>query len=128
MVALCSESLILALYRRVSLYGESFERTLLHIFVAMLLVFPAFYLLFGFQNAVNATGTLVNYDVAWAWDFPPKETMLKALVVSIRAFTFQRSMPYTLTRESELISSLESSMSAALLALFLLALKRRFKR
>jgi hypothetical protein len=126
---------LIAWYRNVSLYGERYTRTLSWI-LFLLLLFSACYLLAGFNypetnppNEKNTKYEYINYDLSLNFsvseltrDFP------KALMVSFFALTFQRSSPFNLTIESRIWSIIESILSAMLLTLFLLAIRRRFRR
>jgi len=123
---------MIALYRLVSEYGERYTRCLWWM-LAVFLLFPALYLLTGFDypaaNPADAVYERIDYDPSYCVDIPRfAGDYVKAAVVSLHAFTFQRDVPYRLTVASRALSILESAVSAALLALFLLAVRRRFRR
>jgi hypothetical protein len=121
-----------AWYRNVSFYGERWTRTLLWMLLVVFL-FPAIYLLSGFEypamNPMNGQYTFLNYDLGRITK-PSQlvEDYLKALDVSFHTFTFQRDPHFRLTTIGRFISVFESAISATLLALFLLAIRRRFRR
>ncbi len=120
-----------AWYRYVSLYGQRWARTLLWMQFAIIL-FAMFFLISGFdypkEAKLNASKNYVNYDLGEKWSLPQlANDYLKALDVSFLTFTFQRNLPYVLYPASRVLAAVESALSAMLVALFLLAIRRRFK-
>ncbi len=116
----------LAWYRYISMYGERYVRTLLWMLFFVFLFFPTLYLVTGFEypNTIPITPVTVYeriHQLNWS-------NIGKAIEVSVYAFSFQRKAPFLLTRCSHIISIIETIISAILLPLFLLALRRRFRR
>jgi len=120
-------------YRNISKYGQSYFRTLIWMSLIFTL-FAIFYLLTGFRNEPNEQQmhpTIINYEISELFRKDIRTLSAdytEALVISMFVFTFQRNMPYKLSIESQIISVLEATLSASLLALFLLAIRRKFKR
>lgn len=124
---------LIALYRLASFYGESYIRSFLWMF-ALMFILAFLYLPLGFDYPVtDPPGE--KYD-SIQYVFSSKMNVLeflddyaKAWDLSFHSFTFQRVEPYfRLTRLSRIVYIIESSVSATLLALFLLAVRRRFRR
>ena len=87
--------------------------------------FPFLYLLSGFKYEKSP----INYDLAFKFNIPEFwPDYWKAFDISLYSFTFQKNLPYVLNFCSKKISILESAISATLITLFLLAIKRYFKR
>jgi uncharacterized protein YjbI with pentapeptide repeats len=114
---------LIAWYRHLSFYGEQYNRTLFWI-LFIILTFPVIYLFTGFDysDTIHANTARETIGSDFFQDY------LKAFIVSINTFTFQRNPSYKLTLGSQLVATIESAISATLLALFLLALRRRFRR
>lgn len=123
------------LYKIISYYGESFTLPLFWL-VFVLLLFPAILLWDGInlnpsvQNPVVVE--TVNYE--WSWspgDFlPAKGDYWEAFVANFSLIAYSRSdigkyLPESHTR---LIVTIESLIVIALVAFFLLALRRQYKR
>ena len=127
------------LYKIISYYGESFMLPLLWL-AFILLLFPAGLLLDG----INLNPTLqdpavvetVNYE--WSWspgDFLPANSdsrcdYWEAFVVNFSLIAYSRSDigKYLPESHSRFIVTIESLVIIALLAFFLLALRRQYKR
>lgn len=125
---------LIACYRLVSLYGERYTRSLIWM-LAVLLLFPIFYLLAGFDYpetnppSTNTTYENVNYDISFKLNTSQlTRDFSRALFISLHAFTFQRNAAFRLSTASQVVSIIESVLSAILIALFLLAIRRRFRR
>jgi len=110
---------LIAWYRHVSLYGERYARCLYWI-LGMILLFPALYLLAGFED--------IKYVISHQYDARFFIDYFKALNISFHAMTFQREESFQLTVWSQICYIVESILSATLVALFLLAVRRRFRR
>ncbi|MFH1372727.1 MAG: pentapeptide repeat-containing protein [bacterium] len=124
-----------SLYKIISFYGESFTLPLL--WLAFVLLFVPAVLLW---DGINLNPTLqdqavvetVNYE--WSWspgDFlPAKSDYWEAFVANLSLIAYSRSdigkyLPESHTR---FIVTIESLVVIALLAFFLLALRRQYKR
>ncbi len=115
-------------YRYTSLYGESYTRPVIWILL-VLFIFPGFFLLAGFTFPDTVPNYFINYDLAFSLDMPQLiADWSKALLVSFYSFTFQRGGSFALSVAGKTLAVVQSMLSAILLALFLLAIKRRFRR
>lgn len=98
----------------------------------MLLLFPAFYLLAGFEypttDPPDENYEHIEYVISHQFDTTILNDYSKSLNISFHALTLQREGPFHLTIWSRVWSIVESIVSATLLALFLLAVRRRFRR
>lgn len=125
---------LIALYRHVSFYGERYVRSLgCMFFLVFILAFSYLPLGFDYPAADPPRG---HYEPTVKYVFSSRmkiseflKDYAKALDISFHSFTFQRAEPsFRLTNLSRIFYIAESGVSATLLALFLLAVRRRFRR
>ena len=128
---------VLNLYRVFSKYGNSYLRAFCWIVVLALLIFPTLFGLAGLQRkdllATNSTSTpLISWHNAWSAETRPYElwqTYKTMVLATLETATLQRN-PYALPatgagRATQIVTVLTMP---GLLALFLFALRRRFRR
>lgn len=123
---------LIALYKLTSFYGERYIRTFGWMLL-FLLLFPCIYLLTGFtipvEGSLNNQKEFIQYKISLNSNFSiPINDYAKALVLSLHASTFQKFDPLEVTLLSRTVSIVQSIISAILLSLFLLAIRRRFRR
>lgn len=130
---------LLALYRRISFYGERYRKAM-SAYLLVLFIFPMFYLLNGFAGEANSSlskqaysSDSVNYDIkldnlSTVADKAFWQDWLKALRISFAASTLQKNEHYKLRGLGPEIFVVQNAISASIIALFLLALRRKFKR
>jgi len=124
---------LMALYRYISLYGERYIRTFNWMLIVLFL-FSGFYLIAGFDfPTATIPGSTnyehINYDLFHKMDISELASdFKKSFMVSLCTLTFQKNVSFHLTTTSVLISIVETVISAILVSLFLLALRRRFRR
>jgi uncharacterized protein YjbI with pentapeptide repeats len=123
-----------AWYKYVSNYGESYRRPLFFWILPILVVFPILFMYSGVEGVDHAASTyLIDYDLdltsfllnkpAWEKDY------LKAFVYSLSVFSLVRDKQYRpIDNWGHFWMVSESILSPVLIALFLLALRRRFRR
>jgi uncharacterized protein YjbI with pentapeptide repeats len=123
------------LYKIISYYGESFLRPLFWLAFVLLLL-PAVLLYDGINlnPAVQSTAVVETVKYEWSWspgDFlPAKSDYWETFVANFSLIAYSRSdigkyLPESGTR---FIVTIESLIVIALLAFFLLALRRQYKR
>jgi hypothetical protein len=124
-----------ALYRWASDYGNSFVKPILWL-LGFLVLFAALLPIAGLEMKQQPPGPPVTYTSAWykqggwgnnCWT----ETKLfgRSLITSIDTATFQRSPEYVPAYPwGRVLAILEALLTSTLFALFLLAIRRQFKR
>jgi hypothetical protein len=123
---------LISWYRYFSFFGERYLRTAIWMLI-ILFLFPFLFLITGFEYPTTIEMSMhyehIDYDLNQGLDFfKIIKNYSKAIAVSFYALTFQRNVPFRLSIVGQIISITESTISAILLTLFLLALKRRFRR
>lgn len=123
-----------AWYKYVSNYGESYRRPLFFWILPILIIFPILFMYSGVEGVDHAASNyLIDYDLdltsfllkkhAWENDY------LKAFVYSLSVFSLVRDKQYRpIDNWGHFWMVSESILSPVLIALFLLALRRRFRR
>jgi len=123
-----------AWYKYVSNYGESYRRPLFFWILPILVVFPILFMYLGIEGVNHSASTyLIDYDLdlisfllnkpAWEKDY------LKAFVYSLSVFSLVREKQYRpIDNWGHFWMVSESILSPVLIAFFLLALRRRFRR
>ncbi len=128
---------IISWYRMISLYGERYIRPLGWLALFVLLFFPSLYIYSGFEYTDNVIPKdnfhNINYDLSLnfkninaqkLWD-----DYCKGLDISFHALTFQRSSKvFNLSIASGKIYIIQSLLCGIIIALFLLAVRRKFGR
>jgi len=110
---------VIWLYKLISNYGESFWRPLGWI-ALLILIFPFLYMLVGITPSYNID---INQNFETLRDYG------SSLTYSLSVFSLVRERPYhTINNLGHFFTILESIFSPVLIAFFLLALRRRFKR
>ncbi|MCJ7498312.1 MAG: hypothetical protein MUO78_09320 [candidate division Zixibacteria bacterium] len=110
---------IIWLYKLISNYGESYRRPLVWI-ALLLLVFPLLYMLVGIVPPTQINGSQSFEKLKDYWS---------SFTYSLSVFSLVRERPYhTINNLGHILTILESIFSPVLIAFFLLALRRRFKR
>ena len=128
---------IRSLYRISSRYGESYKIPLLWIVFIILLLFPLLINFNGIQYG-NSTNEGSSIDYTWSWN--PKELLLiksdywcdhwNAFRANVGLVSFNKRMmkDYLPTEASRFIVNVETILVIIFVTLFLLALRRKFKR
>jgi len=123
-----------ALYKYVSHYGESYRRPLFLWIVPILLLFPILFMYSGIEGVTQGRSPyLIDYDfdltsfslnkTVWEKDY------LKSFVYSLSVFSLVRDKQCRpIDNWGHFWMVLESILSPVLIAFFLLALRRRFRR
>jgi len=110
---------IIWLYKLISNYGESYWLPLGWI-ALLLLIFPFLYMLVGITSSTNVD---INQNFETLRDYG------SSLTFSLSVFSLVREKPYhTINNLGHILTVLESIFSPVMIAFFLLALRRRFKR
>jgi hypothetical protein len=122
-----------AWYKYVSNYGESYRRPLLFWILPILIFFPIFFMYFGIEGITHSqTPYLINYDFdvsSTLRDGEKVDDYLKSFVYSLSVFSLVREKQYRpINNWGHFWMVLESILSPVLIAFFLLALRRRFRR
>jgi uncharacterized protein YjbI with pentapeptide repeats len=129
-----------AWYRRASDYGESWGKPLLWLF-AVLVLFAALYPLLGLRPAGGKSAAAKTTSVQVETP-PPQETDLRywnyerpgrlfwhSVMTSLGVAAFQRDLAYEPSYPwARLLALLELLLTSTLIALFLLAVRRQFRR
>jgi hypothetical protein len=129
-----------AWYRRFSNYGESWGKPLLWLF-AVLVLFAALYPLLGLRPAAGKSPAAITTSVQVQTP-PPQETDLRywnyerpgrllchSAMTSLGVAAFQRDLAYEPSYPwGRLLALLELLLTSTLIALFLLAVRRQFRR
>ncbi|MDA2912509.1 pentapeptide repeat-containing protein [Acidobacteriia bacterium AH_259_A11_L15] len=131
---------LLAFYRHLSLYGASYERTAFWMLVTVLF-FGFLYLFAGIEpqpeQVRGGTPTeiiiyrldLSKSGVATLFTWNSLANYARATLLSLGAFSFRVQTPYrTVSAWGSFFEMLESTIGAILIAMFLLAVRRRLKR
>lgn len=118
------------LYSFLSIYGTSYVRALM-VLVLTFLILASLFLLAGFR--LVAEGTFVAYDIAPDGSWPPASALARdfreACLLVLSTVTVSRYRLYEpVSWEGRLLLPVTVIALASQLALFLLALRRRFKR
>jgi uncharacterized protein YjbI with pentapeptide repeats len=124
-----------AFYKYVSNYGEGYRRTFYLWILPMLILFPLLFMYSGIEPVTPSQSSyVIDYDFHgstisvnkvgdWAKDY------LKAFVYSLSVFSLVREKQYRpIDNWGHFWMVLESILSPVLIAFFLLALRRRFRR
>ena len=124
---------IIQLYKLLSNYGESYWRPLLFWILPILLLFPILFMYSGIEPVAQSQNSyLINYEFDASSISLNKEKVadyLKSFVYSLSVFSLVREKQYRpMNNLGHLWMVLESIMSPLLIAFFLLALRRRFRR
>lgn len=124
---------IIQLYKLLSNYGESYWRPLAWILLFLFLFFPILFMYSGIEPvAQSQTSYVINYDLDASSISLNKEKVadyLKSFVYSLSVFSLVREKQYRpIDNCGHLWMVLESILSPVLIAFFLLALRRRFRR
>jgi len=129
-----------AWYRRFSSYGESWGKSLLWLF-AVLVIFAALYPLLGLRPAEDKSSAAKTASVQ-VQTLSPHETDLRywnyerpgrlfchSVMISLGVAAFQRDLAYEPSYPwGRLLALLELLLTSTLIALFLLAVRRQFRR
>jgi len=122
-------------YKLISNYGESYWRPLLFWILPMLLLFPLLFMYSGIEQITSRQSPyMIHYQfnlstisLSNAGDFI--KDYLKSFVYSLSVFSLVREKLYRPINDwSHFWMVLESILSPVMIAFFLLALRRRFKR
>jgi uncharacterized protein YjbI with pentapeptide repeats len=124
-----------ALYKYVSNYGEGYRRNFYFWILPILLLFPILFMYSGIEGVTQSQTPYLsdyNFDASsislnkagdWAKDY------LKSFVYSLSVFSLVREKQYRpIDTWGHFWMVLESILSPVLIAFFLLALRRRFRR
>jgi len=129
-----------AWYRRASDYGESWSKPLLWL-IAVLVLFAALYPLLGLRRAAGERPTAETPSLPahvlptpgvnlryWNYERPGRLFWHSAMM-SIEIAAFERDLPYQPSYPwGRLLALLELLLTSTLIALFLLAVRRQFRR
>ncbi len=124
---------VMAWYRMVSLYGERYIRPLYWL-AGVILLFPFFYLQTGFDYFEKALSTNpISIKHTFTFDFNHLSEFFsdyfKGFMVSLHAIAFQKEGKlFELSSCGIVVYILQSVLSATIITLFLLALRRKFGR
>lgn len=122
---------IILIYKLLSNYGESYRRPLFWI-ALLLLLFPFLYMLVGIAPKVE--GSQIQYYLDFSLKgLHPTFEMIKdywsSFIYSFSVSSLIRERPYhTINNLGHFFTIVESILSPVLIAFFLLALRRKFKR
>jgi hypothetical protein len=124
---------IISLYNLISNYGESYWRPLLFWILPILLLFPILFMYSGIEPvAQSQTPYLINCEFDASSISLTEEKVddyLKSFVYSLSVFSLVRERQYRPVNNcGHFLMVLESILSPVLIAFFLLALRRRFRR
>ena len=119
------------LYKVLSNYGESYRRPLVWI-ALLLLLFPLLYMFAGITPKIGGSQIQYYLDLSFKGILPNLEKLKdfwSSFIYSLSVFSLIRERPYqTISDLGHFFTILESIFSPVLIAFFLLALRRRFKR
>ncbi len=117
-----SNRLAISLYKGISYYGESFILPLGWILAFLLLIFPILYIVVGIAESPKLI-------VGQIQDMEKLKDFWSSFTYSLSVFSLVRERPYhTINNLGHILTILESIFSPVMIAFFLLALRRRFKR
>ena len=124
---------IICLYKLLSNYGESYWHPLAWILLFLFLLFPIVFMCSGIEGITQSQNSyLINYDFDVNSISLNKEKVgdyLKSFVYSLSVFSLVREKQYRpIDNCGHFWMVLESILSPVLIAFFLLALRRRFRR
>ena len=127
---------LVAWYRRASNYGNSYLKPALWLLVLIFIVFPA--LLPLPRVGLKRQGATHTETYASVWDLqksyeenllPEVRVVGKSMITSVDAATFQRSAEYAPAYPwGRVLAIFETLLTSSLFALFLLAIRRQFRR
>jgi uncharacterized protein YjbI with pentapeptide repeats len=122
---------VIWLYKLISNYGESYWHPLVWI-LFFLIFFPLIYMLTGITPKIGGSQIQYHLDFSLKGIIPTFEKIKdywSSFVYSLSVFSLIRERPYQTIRDlGHFFTILESIFSPVLIAFFLLALRRRFKR
>lgn len=123
----------LEMYKCFSLYGSSFGRALSWLVVFLLLLFPSLFPAAGLQmREPSSVQTRVSWWEPWGGHTGLRRygsTYLSGLVATVETITLQRDPGYRPANDwTRLLAAVELVAIPGQLTLFLLALRRRFRR
>jgi uncharacterized protein YjbI with pentapeptide repeats len=120
---------VLYLYRAASSYGESYSRTLI-LFSIVLLFFSLLYLITGLTFIENDKYSVIYYFKGSNIYNIINDYGLSFLFSFINSFPVKREISYLISSNgyTTFFSSLETIIQSILITLFIMALRRKFKR
>jgi uncharacterized protein YjbI with pentapeptide repeats len=127
-----SNRFAISLYMGISYYGESFLLPLGWLLLFLLILFPLSYMFVGITPKIGEGQIQYYIDLYYKAILPNSEKLkdfCSSLTYSLSVFSLLRERPYqTINNPGHILTVLESILSPTLIAFFLLALRRRFKR
>ena len=124
-----------ALYLHASDYGNSYAKPMLLLLLVFLPLFTALFPIPGLEQRQPKPGPTETYLTVWdkqnTWSNLGTESKLlvKSAIAALDTATFQRNPEYTPAYPwGRLLAILETLLTSTLFALFLLAIRRQFKR
>ncbi len=127
---------LVALYRYASDYGSSYRKPGLWLLFLILFVFPALFPIHGSglkrQRVKQAETYTSVWDVGKSYQenlWPELRLVGKSAITSVDAATFQKSAEYAPAYPwGRVLAIIETLLTSTLFALFLLAIRRQFRR